>query len=332
MKPQIAQIELPKQFTVALYRFTLTALDPLEMNPVKSSALRGAFGSQMKALVCRWPNACQEACQGKNSCPYGYIFETSPPDDSVVLRKLQNVPRPFIFRTPEDRRTHLPAGAQFSFELVLIGYCIRLLPYFVAIFQTLGNQGLGRNRGRFHLAKVEALSPYQNQSALVYDAGSGLIREVDASVNAEDTTDHAQQFSSTSQLTINFLTPAQLVEKRKKILRDPPFAVLIRTLLARVSSLSSFHCGEAFEVDFRALIDQASTVSIANQDVEQTEWSRFSNRQKQRIEMGGFMGSVTYTGDLGAYIPLLALGELIHVGKKTVFGNGQYKIETETRP
>ncbi|NJN99775.1 MAG: CRISPR system precrRNA processing endoribonuclease RAMP protein Cas6, partial [Anaerolineales bacterium] len=44
------------------------------------------------------------------------------------------------------------------------------------------------------------------------------------------------------------------------------------------------------------------------------------------IEMGGLVGRVTYEGDLTEYLPLLALGELIHVGKGTVFGNGQYQI------
>jgi CRISPR/Cas system endoribonuclease Cas6 (RAMP superfamily) len=42
--------------------------------------------------------------------------------------------------------------------------------------------------------------------------------------------------------------------------------------------------------------------------------------------MGGLVGQVTYSGDLRDYLPLLALGELAHVGKGTVFGNGQYRI------
>jgi CRISPR/Cas system endoribonuclease Cas6 (RAMP superfamily) len=54
--------------------------------------------------------------------------------------------------------------------------------------------------------------------------------------------------------------------------------------------------------------------------------NRVSGRQKKRIEMGGLVGKVTYEGDLTDYLPLLALGELIHVGKGTVFGNGQYEI------
>ena len=38
---------------------------------------------------------------------------------------------------------------------------------------------------------------------------------------------------------------------------------------------------------------------------------------------------MTYEGDLSDYLALLALGELVHVGKGTVFGNGQYRIVKE---
>jgi hypothetical protein len=33
---------------------------------------------------------------------------------------------------------------------------------------------------------------------------------------------------------------------------------------------------------------------------------------------------VTYAGDLAPFLPLLRLGELIHVGKNAVFGNGRF--------
>ena len=59
------------------------------------------------------------------------------------------------------------------------------------------------------------------------------------------------------------------------------------------------------------------------------DWSRYSGRQRQRVEMGGLVGRVTYEGDLSDYLPLLVLGELVHVGKGTVFGNGQYRIVKE---
>jgi hypothetical protein len=46
-------------------------------------------------------------------------------------------------------------------------------------------------------------------------------------------------------------------------------------------------------------------------------------------EMGGFVGEVTYEGDLEEFLPLLILGQYTHVGKYAVWGNGQYEVVTQ---
>ena len=42
--------------------------------------------------------------------------------------------------------------------------------------------------------------------------------------------------------------------------------------------------------------------------------------------MGGFVGSITFEGDLKGFLPFLLLGEYIHMGKGTSFGLGKYEI------
>jgi len=38
------------------------------------------------------------------------------------------------------------------------------------------------------------------------------------------------------------------------------------------------------------------------------------------------VGRAVYEGPLGDFLPLLLLGELIHVGKGTVFGQGRFEL------
>jgi hypothetical protein len=157
-----------------------------------------------------------------------------------------------------------------------------------------------------------------------------MIRTTNLIIIAEDISGYAATLCPApgpQRLSLDFLTPARLKHKGRWVHEGPPFHVLVKTLLGRVSSLSYFHCGQRLEVDFRGLIDRAAEgACILDRSTGWQDWSRFSGRQQQRVEMGGLVGRVTYEGDLSDYLPLLALGELVHVGKGTVFGNGQYTI------
>ncbi len=322
---------LPPNFMLAHYRFTLEALEMLQLPPVKSSALRGGFGHTFKGLVCTKPYLCDKKCQQGNSCPYGYIFETTPPKDSEALRTFENVPRPFIISAPNDRRELIPAGERLSFGLTLVGHAINFLPYFIAIFRELGYRGLGRNRGRYRLLTVEAVSPHDNAEVPIYDAKDEVIQVVDTTISSETVANYTATFASSHQLTMDFLSPTRLKHRGRWVDSGPSFQALIQALLGRISSLSYFHCGQEFKADFRGLIDRAADVTVTNSDTRWEDWSRFSGRQKQRVNMGGLMGRITFAGDLQDYLPVLALGELIHVGKGTVFGNGQYRLQGGSR-
>jgi len=42
--------------------------------------------------------------------------------------------------------------------------------------------------------------------------------------------------------------------------------------------------------------------------------------------MGGFLGEITFEGELTEFLPFLKLGEYLHIGKGTVYGLGKYEI------
>jgi len=88
-------------------------------------------------------------------------------------------------------------------------------------------------------------------------------------------------------------------------------------------------------------------VRLAEARTGWVDWERYSRRQRQRMNLGGLVGQATYEGDastglstgastelstgLRPFLPLLVLGELVHVGKACVFGNGWYELELEGR-
>jgi len=311
--------------TLACFRFTLEALDPLHLPVYKGSALRGGFGHVFKRTVCVQPQVPRcDACLLAGTCAYAYLFETRPPPGSDVLRTHQAVPQPFVIQPPLDRRTGIPAGEHLEFGLVLVGHAVGYLPYFLVVFRELGEVGLGHRRGKYALQEVRAVHPLRRQEQPVYDGetllGTGLP------VTADEVADWAGQLPS-GRLTVRFLTPARLKHGGEYAQGAVDFHVLVRALLRRLSSLAYFHCGERWEADYPGWVARAERVEAVETHLGWMEWKRYSGRQARRIEMGGVVGSVTYAGDLAPFRPLLALGMLAHVGKGTVFGNGQYVVD-----
>lgn len=318
-------ISLPQNLRVACFQFDIEAIEPLHLPPYKGSTLRGGFGYAFKKMVCQQKDwrACTP-CKNGNDCPYGYIFETSVPDDSEVLSNLGAIPRPFVIRPPLEKRRDFQPGERLAFGLTLVGEAINYIPYFLLAFKELGHQGIGYPRGRYSLQRVVAAQPWQGKREIVYDGVD--VRVSDGALHlTPETIGRRAEALSPEQVTVKVLTPARL-KHGGEFARRPEFHVLVRTLLRRLSSLSYFHCGQRWEADYRGIIEQAKGIELARADVRWAQWERFSGRQEKRIKMGGVVGTLTYRGELAPFRPLLALGEVIHVGKATVFGNGCYQI------
>ena len=65
------------------------------------------------------------------------------------------------------------------------------------------------------------------------------------------------------------------------------------------------------------------TVKETLQWAEEKRYARHRNLQHL---LKGYVGGVTFEGDLGPFMPFLRAGEFLHVGKATAFGQGWYEI------
>ena len=314
-------------FYLACYRFHLKVVDEMPLPAYKGAVLRGGFGSVFRRTICcqRHHRTC-EPCPLRYVCPYPLLFEPSPPPGSEALRTHEAIPRPFVLEPPQDRRRLYAPGDELCFGLTLVGKATRYLPYFIVAFLRLGELGLGRARSRYVLQRVEALHPSTGRVIPIYENGA-LLTEGQESVVSYAEIAQAASAENASRLTLHFLTPARLKYNGRYLEDAPPFHVVVRTLLRRVSSLSYFHCGQRWETDYRGWIQQAQEVETETAEVRWVDWERYSTRQRQRMNLGGITGHVTYKGELTPFLPLLRLGELIHVGKGATFGNGQYRME-----
>ena len=131
--------------------------------------------------------------------------------------------------------------------------------------------------------------------------------------------------SNFARMTLRFLTPTMLKADGVQA-RRPAFGPIAKRLRDRINALSYFYCGEGLDIDFKAFGEEAERIKMVADSTRWVESARYSRRRDVTHDLSGFVGEVSFEGDLAPFISYLKLGEYVHVGKNAVFGNGWYQI------
>lgn len=319
------QQDYVNHFTFAHYRFQLLPEEPLAMPPFnKGTTIRGGFGAAFRRLVCIDLRLECAQCELRYSCPYTKVFKPFVPPDAERLRKNHDIPRPFVVKPPLETKTRYHVGEPLVFDFVVVGEAMQYLPYFIVVFREVGHGGFGLNRARCLLSSVEALTA-DGSVMSVYDGQEGVVRPPQDPLTWRNLVSRTVAFGNASTLTIRFLTPTML-KTEGEVVTVPPFHVLVKRLRDRMNALSYFYCGQALDLDFKALGQRAEAIKGVAARSQWIHRSRQTRRGEQQ-NLSGFVGAVSYHGDLAPFLLLLVLGEYLHVGKNAPFGNGWYQIE-----
>lgn len=317
-----------ENFRIAAYRFAIVAgKEGLELPPFKGSTFRGGFGAAFKKIACSQQG--RKKCTGcllQNTCPYAYVFETSPPPGAEVLKNYDDIPRPFVIEPPPERKTSYTAGEELQFDVLLMGNSIEYLPYFIVAFEKLGEMGIGKGRRKYNIKEIAAVNPLTTQEEIIYTSEIPLVKNIDLSVSGKDVLKNT--LKNISQIELKLITPLRLKYQRQMV-NNLQFHILMRNILRRVSSILYFHHDKELELDYAAVIEEAEKVDKVEDNTTWVDWERFSRRQDMKLRMGGLVGKVKFQGELDKFYPYLKLAELIHAGKGTVFGLGKFQIMTE---
>jgi hypothetical protein len=316
---------ITSSFTLAHYRFTLHPQEPLALPAFgKGTTLRGGFGTVFRRLVCVDLRLDCAACELRYTCPYTKVFNPFVPPEAERLTKNQNIPRPFVIKAPLETKTQYLPGEPLSFDFVVVGEAIDYLPYFVVAWRELTESGFGLNRAHCTLSTITSLN-FRGEEQIVYDGHEGTVHPPSEYLNWQTLATRTDGISGVREITLRFLTPT-MVKAEGYVVAVQQFHQLIKRLRDRINALASFYCDGALDLDFKALGQQAEsvqTVTVDSQWIDRTRRTRKGFSQ----DLSGFIGEVTYRGDLGPFLPLLLLGEYVHVGKNAAFGNGWYQLK-----
>ncbi len=314
-------------FRVGKYRFSIKAKERLFLPPYKGSALRGGFGSMFKEITCfqRDLKAVCSSCILKGNCPYFYVFETAPLAKPEVMAKTDSAPRPFVIEPPLEEKEAYEKNETFDFNLILMGKALDYLYYFILVFKELGREGFGFKRSQYDLTAVKHINPLTQKEKTVYHGEDEKIIEQPLFITGEEIKGHFES-KKVNSLQIEFKTGTR-IKYQGSYISTPEMAILLRNLLRRLNLLSYFHHnGKILEYKMQDIDSLVGNVNITENDIKWHDWKRYSKRQRNKMDLGGFTGKVVYAGPLKQFIHILFIGSLVHIGKNTTFGLGKYEL------
>ena len=316
---------------------TLEALTAVELNEHQGAALRGALYYGLRRFCAQQHLSSCVECTLVAACPVATLVSTL----DLQAERGRDLPRPYVIDPPLDGRMSLQPGDTLTFGLTLFARALQLFPYVVLALSGLEETGLGRRvfaaggqRGRMRLAQAAATNPLTGARQAVLSPGERTVRVPDLPITHQQVLAAASQYRG-GRLALDFLTPTRLVDQGR-LVKTPEFGPLVHRLCRRLSDLEREYAtdeagqgpgaGMPTQEDMYRLVGLARQVRLVQDETEWIELESYSARQRRRTPISGFIGRAVYEGDLAPFLPWLIWGQVAHVGKDAVKGNGWYAV------
>ncbi|HYN79577.1 MAG TPA: CRISPR system precrRNA processing endoribonuclease RAMP protein Cas6 [Lamprocystis sp. (in: g-proteobacteria)] len=306
---------------VARFNLGLRALDGIGLPDYAGSTWRGLLGHGLRRTACVTRQPTCAGCLLIHQCVYSLIFETPPPPDAD-LAGFTALPHPFVLDIDPQAPRHYQPGEPLPLGITLIGAAISQVPYLIQALREAGQQGLGREHGRFTLESVtRETTPGAGTWDRVYDAGSGTYRPApEAPLTPPPAPDRVR---------LRLLTPLRIKHDARFVVPAHfTLADLLRHLYNRLQRLALMYGGQPQTFDWPTATALLGGLRLHDPALRWHDWTRYSSRQHTLMQLGGLLGDLTIEGPaLPDLWPVLWVGQWTHIGKGTAFGLGAYRLE-----
>lgn len=276
---------------------------------------------QLRLLQLRCYVQLQRDCQlpaFKGSLLHGWFGHALMAVDSRVYdlcygQHDSQQPKPYQI-TPLSQQTEWRAGEVLGFDLSLFGAACELAPVMLKALTAGETLGLGSARTPFKVLSLVSRLPGHERLGLHACPLLDWLPAISLDAHLE--------------LALQLQTPLRLKNQQGHLLkRAPMLDDLLRAARQRLFLLAR-HWGEMAPTDISAF--GALRFSLGDYSAQPTcyleDWQRYSFRQREQLPFGGLKGQLAFFGDIAPALPLLLLGEQLHLGGKTTFGLGRYRL------
>ncbi len=305
---------------VTLLEFTVESEYTLDLGANPGSSLRGALYETLAAMYDTGDPVHSRYDTDTN--PVAWLLRLEDKEKTGG----KDVPRPLAIRPPlvdDSAAKGLQTAIKLSFIIALYGRGREAAGLIISAVASMGSVGIGRSRAHFALRGVRSLDPLTGQPSTIIDANGMQIADLPSPPSLDSYCRFAALLDP-HNLVMRFHTPTRIIDHHE-LSQRPVFRAWFQRLIERTRLISELYA-EPVWIPFRDLLAQADTVQLTK---DATHWqemwshSRFDGMYKP---VSGFVGDASYSGDLGALLPYLLLGQSLQVGKNTVKGCGWYDI------
>lgn len=276
----------------------------------KTSALRGILGQSLGISNCFY-DLKQRDC---NNC---FLHEKCL-GNSILNAKLKKKPYflaedniPPIIIECDDYKEEYLSGDRINFTFIILGDTISYIPYIIKAYELAGIM-LGLQGNLFNIHNV------RNEFGEVLYNGEYLNKD---KIIISDLKEYVQARKRLLRgiRGIEIITPLRF-KQNGRYSDDINEKNLLDLILRRIITVACLQ----YEVE--EVPKMESDYKFSSKKLQWKENDRYSNRQEQKMSMGGIVGRIEFEWFEEEIIDYLIACELIHIGKSTVFGLGQYRI------
>ncbi len=301
-------------FSVATYQVKSILQGGFSLPEYAGSMLRGVYGNSLRKISCMTGQKKCDNCPIITTCPYPELFEPVG-DMTHIGRNVKSIPAPYVIQAPAWGARELKKGDELIFNIRLFGVPARRVPFVFQAWRQALRYGIGRkpNKASALISNIRHLETGQN----LFDDKGNFVQHTPSIPNIE-------VGNHPTDIVIEFKTPYRSQKQGNPIsVEDITPRRLITDIIRRAILLTDFYGNASDSGDWQIDKWLAMADNIRNtKELYWQDWKRYSNRQHSSMRLGGLMGK-WYWKDVQAEIAtLLKIGNIIHVGKQTVFGFG----------
>jgi hypothetical protein len=281
---------LASEFSVLKLRFYIQLQGDALMPSFKGSMLHGWFGHALKAV---------------DEQAFYVLYGNHD----------QQQPKPYVICPNDDLKQDWHKNEMYHFDIVLFGQACQLAPVVIDAVNHGQTLGLGAYRTAFSLLSVCSVLPSSIKTGIHISKLNDCLPNTSA------------PFDTQIEFALHYSTPIRIKTAGHIVKQAPSLDEWLNHILRRWRQLSTFWVLED-DTLFNTLY--AERPRIGDHEVSAhvyfEDWQRYSKKDKTHLPFGGLKGQVSYCGDIAQALPLLAIGQQLHIGGKTTFGLGAYQL------